>query len=140
IMEGASLTYAIGQHMIEERLPFIRSFDLLIQFMMTLAVSDGFRADALFDEVTRTHCFEKITRDEFDQCLLLITQGGNTLHGYDEFHKVVVEDGLYKVVSRKVAMQHRLSIGAIVSDMMMRVVFKSGKYLGVVEEWFISRL
>ncbi|WP_257658092.1 ligase-associated DNA damage response DEXH box helicase [Parapedobacter lycopersici] len=140
IMEGASLTYAIGQHMIEERIPFIRSFDLLIQFMMTLAVSDGFRADALFDEVTRTHCFEKITRDEFDQCLLLITQGGNTLHGYDEFHKVVVEEGLYKVVSRKVAMQHRLSIGAIVSDMMMRVVFKSGKYLGVVEEWFISRL
>lgn len=140
IMEGASLKYAIGQHIIEQRIPFTRSFDLLIQFMMTLAVSDGFRADTLFEEVTKTHCFEKITREEFDQCLLLITQGGKTLHGYDEFHKVVQEDGMYKVISRKIAMQHRLSIGAIVSDMMMRVVFKSGKYLGMVEEWFISRL
>lgn len=140
IMEGASLRYAIDQQLVEERLPFTRSFDLLIQFMMTLAISDGFRADTLFEEVTQTHCFETITREEFNQCLLLITQGGKTLHNYDEFHKVVVTDGLYKVVSKRVAMQHRLSIGAIVSDMMMRVVFKSGKYLGVVEEWFISRL
>jgi len=140
IMEGASLRYAVDQHIIEQRIPFTRSFDLLVQFMMTLAVSDGFRAETLFQEVIKTHCFEKITREEFDNCLLLITQGGKTLHGYDEFHKVVEEDGVYKVVSRKIAMQHRLSIGAIVSDMMMRVVFKSGKYLGVVEEWFISRL
>lgn len=140
IMEGAALQYAIQQRIIEHRIPFTRSFDLLIQFMMTLAISDGFRADTLFDEITKTHCFEKITREEFNACLLLITRGGKTLHGYDEFHKVVEEEGLYKVVSKRIAMQHRLSIGAIVSDMMMRVVFKSGKYLGVVEEWFISRL
>lgn len=140
IMEGASLKYALSQHIIEQRIPFTRSFDLLVQFMMTLAVSDGFRADRLFNEIRKTHCFEKITRAEFDECLLLITRGGKTLHGYDEFHKVVEENGTYKVISRRIAMQHRLSIGAIVSDMMMRVVFKSGKYLGVVEEWFISRL
>src|SRR5690606_39259621 len=41
---------------------------------------------------------------------------------------------------RKLAMRHRLSIGAIVSDLMMRVKFMSGKYLGSIEESFISRL
>src|SRR5690606_11061436 len=59
---------------------------------------------------------------------------------YDEFHKVVVEKGVYKVTSRKIAHRHLLSIGAIVSNAMMQVKFMHGKYLGLIEEWFISRL
>jgi ATP-dependent Lhr-like helicase len=38
------------------------------------------------------------------------------------------------------AMRHRLSIGAIVSDAMLMVKFQSGGYLGSIEEWFISKL
>ncbi|MDN3705802.1 ligase-associated DNA damage response DEXH box helicase [Myroides ceti] len=139
-MEGASLRYALSEKMVEQRLPYIRSFDMLIQFMMTLAVSDGFQAEALYNEVIQTHCYESISPDEFNECLQLITQGGSSLYAYDEFHKVVIEDGLFKVTSRRIAMQHRLSIGAIVSDMMLLVKFKKGKYLGSVEEWFVSRL
>jgi ATP-dependent helicase Lhr and Lhr-like helicase len=37
-------------------------------------------------------------------------------------------------------MRHRLSIGAIVNDSMMQVKYLGGKYLGSIEEWFISRL
>jgi ATP-dependent helicase Lhr and Lhr-like helicase len=140
IMEGSALRYAAQHDMIESRIPHIRSFDVLIQFMVTLAVSDGFNADDLFEQVKQTHCFSSITRDEFDECVLLITQGGKMLEAYDEFHKVVLEDGLYKVTNRRVAMRHRLSIGAIVSDAMMQVKFLGGKYLGSIEEWFISRL
>lgn len=140
ILEGTALRYAAEHQMIEQRIPYIRSFDVLIQFMVTLAVSDGFRAQELYEQVRQTHCFASVSREEFDECILLITQGGKTLEAYDEFHKVVLEDGLYKVISRKVAMRHRLSIGAIVSDVMMQVKFMGGKYLGSVEEWFISRL
>jgi ATP-dependent Lhr-like helicase len=140
ILEGTALRYAAFNDMIESRIPYIRSFDVLIQFMVTLAVSDGFNSDVLFEQVQTTHCFESITRDEFNECLLLITQGGKMLEAYDEFHKVVLEDGLYKVISKKIAMRHRLSIGAIVSDAMMQVKYLGGKYLGSIEEWFISRL
>lgn len=140
IMEGTALRYAAEHQMIESRIPYIRSFDVLLQFMVTLAVSDGFRADELYGLVKSSHCFASLSREEFDECLLLITHGGRTLEAYDEFHKVVVEDGLYKVISRKVALRHRLSIGAIVSDLMMQVKFMGGKYLGSIEEWFISRL
>ncbi|KAA5532298.1 ligase-associated DNA damage response DEXH box helicase [Taibaiella lutea] len=140
ILEGTALRYAAFNDMIESRIPYIRSFDVLIQFMVTLAVSDGFNADILFEQVQTTHCFASITRDEFNECLLLITQGGKMLEAYDEFHKVVLENGLYKVISKKVAMRHRLSIGAIVSDAMMQVKYLGGKYLGSIEEWFISRL
>ncbi len=140
IMEGSSLRYAIENQLIEKRMPFIRSFDLLIQFMMTLAVSEGFKPEELYPEIIKTHCFESVSYDEFRECLLLITQGGSSLYAYDEFHKVEIEDGVYKVKSRRTAMQHRLSIGAIVSDLMMRVKFKGGKYLGSIEERFITRL
>ena len=37
-------------------------------------------------------------------------------------------------------MRHRLSVGTIVGDASMFVRFVSGKYLGTIEEYFISRL
>lgn len=140
IMEGAALKYAEQHQLMENRIPYIRSFDVLIQYLVTLAVGDGFEAQEIHDQVKATHCFSSISPDEFHECLLLITQGGKVLDAYDEFHKVVVEEGVYKVTSRKVAMRHRLSIGAIVSDTMMTVKYLSGKYIGSIEEWFISRL
>ncbi|QNL50846.1 ligase-associated DNA damage response DEXH box helicase [Olivibacter sp. SDN3] len=140
IIEGAALRYAENHQLMENRIPYIRSFDVLIQYLVTLAVSDGFYPMEIFNEVKQTHCFASISMHEFNQCLLLITQGGKTLDAYDEFHKVVIENGLYKVISRKIAMRHRLSIGAIVSDTMMSVKYPSGRYIGSIEEWFISRL
>ena len=140
IMEGASLKYAVAKGMVEDRIPFIRSFDVLIQYLITLAVSEGFAADTIFKEVIKTHCFESINRQEFDDCLLLIYKGGKTLDAYDEFHKVKIIDGLYKVTDKKIALRHMMSIGTIVNDAMMQVKFLNGKYLGSIEEWFISRL
>src|SRR5690606_1033436 len=140
IMEGASLKYAVEQNMMEQRLPYIRSFDVLIQYLVTLAVSDGFDAPQIFREIKSTHCFASISEGEFEECLLMITKGGRFLNAYDEFHKVVIEDGLYKVSARKIAHRHLLSIGAIVSDAMMQVKYRHGKYLGLIEEGFISRL
>jgi ATP-dependent Lhr-like helicase len=63
------------------------------------------------------------------------------LYQYDEFKKVeIMEGGLYKINSRRIAMRHRLHIGTIVSDAMLKVKFISGGYVGVIEEYFISRL
>ena len=69
-----------------------------------------------------------------------ITVGGKSLKSYEEFQKVVIEDGIYKVKSRRIAMLHRMNLGAIVSDVMMKVKFFGGGYIGMIEEFFISRL
>jgi len=140
IIEGSALRHAINHQHIEQRIPYIRSFDVLIQFLVTLAVSDGFTPDEIYNEIITTYSFASVTREEFEWCLSFITVGGTTLDNYDEFHKVVIIDGLYRVTSKKVAMQHRLSIGAIVSDSMMNIKFLGGARLGTVEEGFISRL
>src|SRR5690554_1766989 len=140
IMEGASLKYAVAEQLIESRIPFIRSFDVLIQYLLTLAVSEGFDSTTIFNEVTKTHCFESISREEFDECMLLLLKGGKTLDAYDEFYKLEKNGELYLVTDRRVALKHRMSIGTITNDAMMQVKFLSGKYLGSIEEWFISRL
>lgn len=140
IIEGAALRYAVANGEMEQRLPYLRSFDVLIQYLVTLAVSDGFRANDVYSEIIQTHCFASVSREEFDWCLSFITEGGKMLDAYDEFHKVVIEDGVYKVTNRGIAMRHRLSIGTIVSDSMMQVKFLGGSRIGAIEEWFISRL
>ena len=140
IIEGSALRHAVTYSEIEQRVPYIRSFDVLIQYLVTLAVSDGFRADEIYEEVIKTHCFNSMTREEFNWCLLFITDGGDMLEAYDEFHKVVIENGLYVVTSKRVAMRHRLGIGTIVSDAMIQVKYVGGGRIGSIEEWFISRL
>ncbi|WP_312136106.1 ligase-associated DNA damage response DEXH box helicase [Sphingobacterium sp.] len=140
IIEGDSLKFAVKEKIVEQRIPYVRSFDVLTQYLMTLAVGDGFDPKQIYQEITSTHCFESVSREEFDQCMSLLLHGGSSLKAYDDFHRLELVDGLYKVTSRKLAMRHRLSIGAIVSDLMMRVKFLSGKYLGSIEESFISKL
>jgi ATP-dependent helicase Lhr and Lhr-like helicase len=140
IIEGSAFRYAVMNGLMEDRIPYVRSFDVLVQYLVTLAVSDGFDPETIFHEIKATHCFNSITREEFGWCLRFITTGGASLSGYNEFHKVVEEGGLYKVTNRSIAMRHRLSIGTIVSDSMMQVKLMSGRRLGVVEENFLSRL
>jgi ATP-dependent Lhr-like helicase len=140
LLEGAALKQAIKNGVFESRDPLLLTLDVLIQYMVTLAVSDGFSADELYKEVTGTYAFADLTRGEFNQLLDFITNGGKTLAQYDEFLKVEIENGVYKVFSRRVAMRHRLSIGTITSDKSIRVKWLSGGSLGTVEESFISKL
>ncbi|HEY8929250.1 MAG TPA: ligase-associated DNA damage response DEXH box helicase [Mucilaginibacter sp.] len=140
LLEGAALKQAIRAGIFESRDPMLLTMDVLIQYMVTLAVSDGFRADELFKEVKTTYAFADLTCREFNELLDFITSGGKTLAQYDEFLKVEIEDGLFKVNSRRVAMRHRLSIGTITSELSIRVKWLSGGSLGTIEESFISKL
>jgi len=114
--------------------------DVLTQYLVTLAVSNGFRPAEVFKEIKTTYAFANLSDKEFTQILDFITKGGKTLSAYDEYLKVEVENGLYKVNSRKVAMRHRLTMGTIVGDVSMRIKFLTGGYLGSIEEDFIARL
>lgn len=140
LLEGAALKEAIKDKIFESRDPMLLTMDVLIQYMVTLAVSDGFYADDLFKEVKTTYAFADLSMNEFGQLLDFITSGGKTLAQYDEFLKVEVENGLYKVNSRRVAMRHRLSIGTITSELSIRVKWLSGGSLGTIEESFVSKL
>ncbi|MEI9958128.1 MAG: helicase-related protein [Ferruginibacter sp.] len=141
LVEAAALKNAVEENFIESKAPQLLCFDVLIQYLCTIAISDGFFPDEIFEEVKSTYCFAEITKAEYQEVLLHITAGGIALNQYDEYKKVeILDNGLYKINNRRTAMQHRLHIGTIVSDAMLKVKFFSGGYIGVIEEWFISRL
>ena len=140
LLECAALRKAVDEKANEDRMPYLRSLDVLIQYMVTLAVSDGFRSGELLAEVRGTTSFASVSDEEWNWCLDFIVRGGESLESYDDFHKVVVEEGVYKVISRKVSMRHKFNIGTIVSSTMVKVKLQKGKFLGQVEEYFISKL
>ena len=140
LIEAAALKSAIQQQLIESRIPMMLCFDVLIQFLGTLAISDGFYPDELLAEIRSTYCYQDISNNEWEQILHFITSGGRALNQYDDFQKVQNDNGRFVITSRKQAMRHRLHIGTIVSDAMMKVKFMTGGYVGVIEEYFISRL
>lgn len=140
LVEAAALKQAIKENIIESREPMMLCFDVLIQYLCTLAIGEGFREEEIFEEIKSTHCYADITKDEWNEVLYHITNGGRALENYDEYKKVEVENDLFRIRNRGIAMRHRMQIGTIVSDAMMKVKFMSGGYIGVIEEYFISRL
>ncbi|PHI18596.1 DNA ligase-associated DEXH box helicase [Lewinellaceae bacterium SD302] len=150
IIEAAALRFAFQQQSIEAREPYFRSFDVLVQYLVTLAVGgDGFATLKTKEEIRQTFSFSSITDEEFQWCIDFITHGGNSLGAYDEYHKVVLvqpdeENGLaaprYQIANRRMATIHRLGIGAIVSMTSLRVKYLRGGYIGNVEEYFLAQL
>jgi len=141
LIEAAALQKAVEKKAVEDRIPYLQSFDVLVQYLTTLAVSDGFYPKEIYPEIKSTFCFQGLTEDEWRWCLNFITKGSQSLQTYDEYKKVEIEeDGKFKVNHRGVAMRHRLQIGTIVSDAMLTVKYVKGGFIGTIEEWFVSKL
>lgn len=142
LVEAAAIKEAAKENNIESREPMVMVFDTLIQYLVTLAVGDGFNDHIIYEEVKNTHAFSMLLPQEWTWLMQFISSGGDSLTAYQEFKKVIKdeEDGLWKVKNRQIAMRHRLQIGTIVSDAMLKVKFLSGGYIGMIEEYFISRL
>ncbi len=141
LFEASALRRAVREKIVEDRIPYLNSWDVLIQYLNTLAVSDGFIPVEIFKEVQTTFCYQAINEDQWRWILNFIHFGSQSLQAYDEYKKVEIdEDGRYFISSRRTAMQHRMQIGTIVGDASMQVKFFGGGYIGTLEESFISRL
>jgi ATP-dependent Lhr-like helicase len=141
LAEAAALKNAIAENFIESREPMLLCYDVLIQYLSTLAVSDGFIPSEIFREIKSTYCFAEMEEEEWKKIIYFITTGGNALQQYDDYKKFDVDEtGMYKITNRRIAMTHRMNIGTIVSESMMKVQWTTGGFVGVIEEYFISRL
>ncbi|WP_231561030.1 helicase-related protein [Sphingobacterium sp. T2] len=141
LIEVSALKEAVKRNVIENREPLVLCYDVLVQFMVTVALGGGFDYEELFDIVKNTFSFQWMTKEDWEWCTTFITVGGKIGRRYEDFHKVVKnEEGIYVVERRRIAMLHRMNLGVIVSDAMVKVKFLGGGYIGMVEEYFISKL
>lgn len=140
LMEAAALKEAAVNSLIEARVPIELPYDVLIQYMVTLSLSTGFNADDLYHEVRKTFAFRKLDIHEWNKLIVFLTTGGKAFAAYPEFSRIKLEDNLFKISSKSLAMRHRMHIGTIVSDATLAVKFQHGGNIGTVEEWFVSKL
>ncbi len=153
LMEFAAARDALLDAQVESREPLDKPLDVLVQHIVTIATGGGFDGLALRDEVRRAYSFRSLTDQEWDWAMDFVRRGGPTLGAYPEFARIVPLDPQtipaeqpdegprrWTVASKKIAAMHRMNIGTITADAMMRVQFVSGRSLGTIEESFISRL
>ena len=141
LVEASALQQAVKKNAVEDRMPYLNSFDVLLQYLTTLAVSEGFHQNVIFPEIQQTFCYQTITKKQWQWLLNFIVMGSQSLQTYDEYKKVEVEeDGLFTVNNRGIAMRHRFQIGTIVGDANLSVRYQKGGYIGTIEESFITKL
>jgi ATP-dependent helicase Lhr and Lhr-like helicase len=141
LLEAAALKIALAEGVCESREPLQKPLDVLVQYMVTMAVGEGFRPDELYQEVTQSWSYRHLSPQEWQWALDFITTGGESLSQYEEFQKVEIdEEGVYRVPNRRIALRHRLSMGTIVSETSLRIKYIGGSYIGQIEESFVSRL
>ncbi|TLP76956.1 ligase-associated DNA damage response DEXH box helicase [Maribacter sp. ACAM166] len=141
LIEASALQKAVKQNTVEDRLPYLNSYDVLLQYLTTLAISDGFYPNEIYQEIKQTFCYQTLTENRWQWLLNFLVMGSQSLQSYDEYKKVEVEDdGKFIVNNRGVAMRHRFQIGTIVGDVNLAVKYQKGGYIGSIEEFFISKL
>ncbi|CAM3454113.1 ligase-associated DNA damage response DEXH box helicase [Zobellia roscoffensis] len=141
LIEASALQKAVKQNAVEDRMPYLNCYDVLLQYLTTLAISDGFYPNEIYKEISQTFCYQTLTRDQWQWLLNFLVMGSQSLQTYDEYKKVEVEeDGKFKVTNRGVAMRHRFQIGTIVGDVNLTVRYQKGGYIGSIEEFFVSKL
>ena len=141
LMEGTALRKALEEKIVESRIPFIRCFDVLVQYVLTLAAAEGFHPDTIKKEILSTHCYASMTDNEWQWILNFIIHGSQSLNAYDEYQKAGYDkDGIVRIKNKKAAHIHRLSIGTIVGDQSLMIKYGNGRKIGTVEEYFISHL
>ncbi|WP_405399670.1 ligase-associated DNA damage response DEXH box helicase [Maribacter sp. Asnod2-G09] len=141
LIEASALQKAVKQNTVEDRMPYLNSYDVLLQYLTTLAISDGFYPKEIYQEIKQTFCYQALTEEKWQWLLNFLVMGSQSLQSYDEYKKVEIEeDGKFKVNNRGVAMRHRFQIGTIVGDVNLSVKYQKSGYIGSIEEFFISKL
>jgi ATP-dependent Lhr-like helicase len=132
---------ALKDGRVEGRTAPSKPLDVLVQHLVTIALGEGFFEDDLLAEVRDTASYATLTDEEWRWALDFAGRGGESLHAYAEYQRIVRgADGRYTVPDAQIARRHRMSVGTIVSDASMVVRYANGKTLGSVEESFIARL
>ena len=141
IIEFEALQSALANGELEPVNPILAPLDVLSQHLITLACGEGFRPEFLSDELKTTASYKDMDPDSLRQVLEYIRQGGSCLGRYDHYKKVAPDEfGTWRISSRRIAAEHRMQIGTIVSDPQVTVAFSNRRKLGTVEESFVSRL
>ena len=115
-------------------------FDVLAQHVFGVACSGAFDPEALYREVIRAAPYADMGRQEFDEVVGFVSNGGYALAAYPQYNRLAtLQDGMIALREPRMARQYRMNIGTIVESPMMKVKLRN-RTLGSIEENFVVNL
>lgn len=139
-LECLAACQAIADNELDGIEPKDGGLDVLAQHITGVACSAPFDADALYQNVITAWPYRNLTRDDFQNVLEFVKNGGYALQAYDRYARLKqTNEGLYAITSKKFVQQYRMNVGTIVESHMVKVMLKM-RTLGKIEEWFIQGL
>ncbi len=146
LLECIALRRAASQGKLDE-LKIVRNpLDVLAQTLLGMSVERERGLDEAYSTIRKSGSYLDLSRADFDAVAGYLAGGGAVLGGYRTdagnplYGKIVIEDGRFRVASKRVARQYFMNIGVISDDYSIRVVLSNNRRLGEVEEGFISGL
>jgi len=141
VVECLAARQAIAAQELDGEPPRPGGLDVLCQHILACAVAGPFLPDDLYAEVTRAQPYAALSREDFEDALRFVEDGGYALRSYDRFRRLFRDaEGRVHVRSSAVARQLRMNLGTIIDLPMLKVRLRGGAVLGEVEEWFVSSL
>mgnify|MGYP000995957095 CR=1 FL=1 len=114
--------------------------DVLAQVLLAMSIERPWSLDEAYELVCRSAPYAGLARADFDAVIEYLTGGGRVLGAYETYGKIVVEDGTFRVTSKKVARAFYMNAGVISDDYQIKIVSRGNRRLGEVEEGFLSSL
>ncbi len=141
VIECAAALDSVAAGELDGEPPRPGGLDVLAQHVLAMACHGPFRPDDLYAEVTRAAPYASLPRQDFDDVLRFVEDGGYALSSYERFRRLFRDaEGFVHVRGPTITRQLRLNLGTIVEAPLMKVKLRGGPVLGEVEEWFLSTL
>jgi ATP-dependent Lhr-like helicase len=137
LLEALAMRQAVLAGYIEDLSIPQSPLDVLAQCLLGMAVERPHKIEEAWDRVRAAGPYLHLARSDFNDTLNYLAGGGQVLA---RFGKIIVENGEFRVATKKLAREYFQAIGTISEDYRVRIVTKNHRRLGEVEEDFITSL
>ena len=143
VLECQAAIAGVAAHELDGDAPRPGGLDVLAQHLLLSACAEAFDPDKMFAETRRAAPYAELTRQDFDDVLGFVENGGYALSSYERYRKLFRDsEGRVHVRGARVARQARMNVGTIVEAPLLRVRLGGprGQPLGELEESFANTL
>ncbi|WP_239451429.1 ligase-associated DNA damage response DEXH box helicase [Elioraea rosea] len=144
VLECRAALDGVAAHDLDGDPPPPGGLDVLAQHVLGMACAAPFLVDELYAEVTRAAPYAALSRQDFDDVVRYVADGGYALSAYERHRRLFRDsEGRHHAASEAVMRRHRMNIGTIVEAPLLKVRLGrgfGGLQLGEIEEYFVSML
>ena len=129
----------VEMNFLEDEIYSDGSLDVLAQHIVGVAISQKFKKEDLYKQIKEAWPYRNLNMEDFEKTLSFVENGGYSLQAYEEYSRLRRDGEYYEIRDKSLVTKYKMNIGTIVEAEMLRLRV-GNRYLGNIEEWFISGL